>query len=518
MTPSRGRAPPEATFRLPIGPSERAITETLVLVSNRGPVTFERSRAGARRTISGGGGLVTALTGLIEEHEAVWVSAAISKEDRAVAAESGTTDFAIEATKARGRFVVIDPTTYHMYYNVIANPMLWFIQHYLWDLSNAPEIRKEELTAWTSGYLAANVAFAEEVSVVLDRTPRATVMLHDYHLYTAPLAIRETHPQAFLHHFVHIPWPQPDYWRILPPVIREAILGGLLANDIVAFHTQSYARNFMLCCEDLLGAPVDYARRVIHWRGREVWVRGYPISINAPAFEALAQTRAVANEEAAIVRRRRRQLIVRIDRADLSKNVLRGFRAFDRFLERYPEYLEEVTFLAQLQPTRQDVEQYVEYRQKIEDLVSHINTKYGNTDWMPIDLRIEQNMDRTLALYKHYDVLLVNSIFDGMNLVAKEAALVNERDGVLILSENTGAHEELGAFALTVNPFDIEAQAEALHTALSMPTEARAMRGQAIKDIVRNNNIGKWLDAQQADIRAKRDADELRGDRPPVPQ
>ena len=154
--------------------------------------------------------------------------------------------------ETRGRFVVIDPETYHAYYNVVANPMLWFIQHYLWDLSNAPDIRREELDAWENGYLAANSAFADAVNRELDEDPNRVVMLHDYHLYTAPEAIRAAHPDAFLHFFVHIPWSQPDYWRILPPHIREGILRGLLANDIVAFHTRSYARNFLLCCEDLL--------------------------------------------------------------------------------------------------------------------------------------------------------------------------------------------------------------------------------------------------------------------------
>ena len=487
--------------------------EPLILVSNRGPVTFGRDRDGGRTVTRGGGGLVTALTGLVDHTPALWISAGISEEDAVVArgAEGGEFPLPGVGIDTHGRFVLLDQDTYHDYYNVVANPMIWFIQHYLWDLSNAPDIRKEELDAWEGGYLAANRAFAEAVSAALRDRPGALVMLHDYHLYTAPAGIRADWPEAFLHFFVHIPWPQPDYWRVVPPNIREEILRGLLANDVVAFHTGRYARNFLLCCEELLDLRVDYARRQVRWEGRDVWVRAYPISVDAPEFERLARSPEVAAEEAPILRRRRRYLILRVDRTDLSKNILRGFKAFDRFLDRHPEFLEQITFMAQLQPSRQDVDEYVEYLAKIRELVSWINTKHGNTDWMPIDLRIEANLERAVAGYKHYDVLLVNAVFDGMNLVAKEASLVNERDGVLILSENTGAHEELGSFALTVNPFDVEAQAEALYRALSMPAEERAARSEQIKGIVRENNVVKWLDAQQQDIARKRAADRRRG-------
>jgi trehalose 6-phosphate synthase len=487
----------------------------LILVSNRGPVTFGHGPDGEVQRTRGGGGLVTALLGLAEHTPALWVSAAISEADEEMAAEAGggsfpLSDFGIDT---RIRFVSIDHETYHAYYNVVANPMLWFVQHYLWDLSNAPDMRREELDAWEHGYVAANLAFAEAVNRELAEDPDRVVMLHDYHLYTAPEAIRTAHPDAFLHFFVHIPWSQPDYWRILPPRIREGILRGLLANDIIAFHTRSYSRNFLLCCEELLDLEVDYARRQVRWEGRDVWVRSYPISVNAPMFEELARSPEVAEEEGPILRRRRAHLVVRVDRTDLSKNALRGFKAFDVFLDRHPEFHEDITFFALLQPSRQDVDEYIEYLAKIRDVVSHINTKHGTTDWMPIDLRIESNINRAVAAYKHYDVLVVNPIFDGMNLIAKEAPLVNERDGVMILSENAGAHEELGSFAITINPFDVEAQAEALYQALVMPAGERAFRIQEIKRIVRENDVGKWLAAQQADIARKRTADRRRGRR-----
>jgi len=490
--------------------------EPLILVSNRGPVTFGRAPDGGLERTRGGGGLVTALAGLTEHTSALWISAAISDEDAEVARESaGPFDLSEVGVGTRGKFVVIDRETYHQYYNVVANPMLWFIQHYLWDLSNAPDIRREELDAWEHGYLAANHAFADAVIEELDVAPERVVMLHDYHLYTAPEAIRAAHPEAFLHFFVHIPWSQPDYWRVLPPHIREAVLRGLLANDIVAFHTPRYARNFMLCCEELLDARVDFDHRTVRHGGRDVWVRSYPISVNAPEFERLATSAEVAQEEAAILRRRRAHLLVRVDRTDLSKNTLRGFKAYDVFLDHHPEFREDITFFALLQPSRQDVDEYVEYLAKIREVVSHINTKHGNTDWMPIDLRIQSNLPLAVAAYKHYDVLLVNPVYDGMNLIAKEAPLVNERDGVMILSENVGAHEELGAFALSINPFDVEAQAQAIYDALVMPADEREARQAEIKRIVRENNVAKWLQHQQVDIQRKRVANRRRSSTPP---
>jgi trehalose 6-phosphate synthase len=481
----------------------------LILVSNRGPVTFGTGPDGGRTLTPGGGGLVTALKGLTEITQATWISAAISDEDRLVQEEAGDGCFEIpgHGMETLGRFVLMDPQAYDRYYNVIANPMLWFIQHYLWDLSAVPDIRREELDAWDLGYQVANEGFARVVCDELRARPSAVVMMHDYHLYTAPERIRSEHPDAFLHFFVHIPWTQPDYWRVLPSHIREAVVRGLLSNDIVAFHTARYARNFLLCCEDLLDLRVDYERRVVRWQGRDVWVRAYPISVNAPAFETLAASPEVAEEEAAILRRRRTHLVVRIDRADLSKNAIRGFKAFDVFLDRYPEFTEQITFFAMLQPSRQDVPEYVEYLDRIREVVSFINTKHGNTDWMPIDLRIESSLPRAVAAYKHYDVLMVNSIYDGMNLVAKEGPLVNEREGVMILSENVGSHEELGSFSVSVNPFDIDRQAEALHEALTMPQDQRVGRLAEIKRIVRENDVGKWLSAQTEDIVAKLEHD-----------
>ncbi len=239
---------------------------------------------------------------------------------------------------------------------------------------------------------------------------------------------------------------------MLPNRIREELFHGLLANDIIGFHTQAYRRNFLQCCRDLLDLDVDFDRGIVHHDGRDVWVRSYPLPIDAAATTHVAASERTLAFEEELLRRRREFLILRVDRADLSKNVLRGFTAFDLFLDQHPEFRERVTFVAQLMPSRTDVPEYAEYLERIEALVAVVNHRHGTPDWMPINLKLRDDLEEAMSSYKHYDVLLVNAMFDGMNLVAKEGPLVNERAGVSILSENTGAHEELGEFALTRQP------------------------------------------------------------------
>jgi len=399
--------------------------------------------------------------------------------------------------------VASDAVAYDRFYNVFANPMLWFIQHYLWDLSNAPDIRRNEIEAFEYGYNVVNEDLALAVIEEIGGTEHPVVMVHDYHLYTLPALVRRARPDAFLHHFIHIPWTQSDAWRVLPSRIRDEIFGGLLANDIIGFHTASYRRNFLQCCRDLMDLEVDFRRGVVELEGREVWVRNYPLPIDAKATAAVAASERTKGFERNLLRRRRDAIILRVDRADLSKNVLRGFSAFDLFLEQHPEWAERVTFIAQLMPSRTDVPEYAEYLERIEALVAVVNHRHGTPDWMPIQLKLRDDLEEAVASYKHYDVLLVNAMFDGMNLVAKEGPLVNERSGVSVLSENTGAHEELGEFALSVNPFDIQEMADSLHAALTMDESERRRRHEGLRRIVTARDPGDWIDEQLADIRKK---------------
>lgn len=473
-----------------------------ILVSNRGPVTFEDDGTIRRGT----GGLVTALTGLASHRHAVWVASAMTDADVRRTREAGDRPFSVRSPNGgeyEVRLVASDATAYDAFYNVFANPMLWFIQHYLWDLSNAPDVRRNEVEAFEYGYNVVNEDLAQAVVEEIDDSPEPVVMVHDYHLYTLPALVRRARPDVFLHHFVHIPWTQSDSWRVLPNRIREELFHGLLANDIVGFHTQAYRRNFLQCCRDLLDLEVDFERGTVEHEGREVWVRSYPLPIDSRATLAVAGSERTREFELEIERRRRDFMILRVDRADLSKNVLRGFTAFDLFLEQHPEFRERVTFVSQLMPSRTDVPEYAEYLERIEALVAVVNHRHGTPDWMPINLKLRDDLEEAMASYKHYDVLLVNAMFDGMNLVAKEGPLVNEHAGVSILSENTGAHEELGEFALSVNPFDIQELADSIHAALTMSPQERLRRITGLKKIVTARTPGDWIDDQIADIRKK---------------
>ncbi len=479
----------------------------LIVVSNRGPVVFARGADGTRVARRGGGGLVTALSSLVRHHDVTWIASAMSEEDRALAGEAGgeaVAETARDGSPYRLRLVAHDPRAYDWYYNVVSNPILWFAQHYLWGLSRAPDWDHGVRHAWSEGYVAVNRNFADAVVAELEREPEATVFLHDYHLYVAPSLVREQVPDATLAHFVHIPWPQPDYWRVLPGPIRRAVHEGLLANDVVSFHTRRWRINFLRSCADLTDAEVDFGRQEARVGGRVAAARCCPISVDPDEFLEFAQSDAVTAAEAAIVATRPEFLLLRVDRTDPSKNVVRGFRAYELFLEAHPDLHGRVTMLALLDPSRQDIPEYAEYLGAIQRAARVVNDRFQREGWRPLELRIEDDFAGSVAAYKQYDALLVNAIFDGMNLVAKEAPLVNTRDGVLILSENAGAHEELGSWAVTVNPFDVASQAEAIERALTMPAGERRVRIEAIRKRVRSHDIASWIDSQLNDLEEAR--------------
>jgi trehalose 6-phosphate synthase len=475
----------------------------LIVVSNRGPASFELDEDGKRVARRGGGGLVTALRSIVAQHDVTWIASAMTNEDSVVAEESGGT--AVEQTAADGspfrlRLVAHDGPTYDRFYNVVANPILWFLQHYLWELAHTPTIDNSIHHAWADGYVRVNEAFADAVVEELEREPEATVFLHDYHLYVAPRMIRERVPDATLAHFVHIPWPQTDYWHILPEAIRRDIHDGLLASDIVGFHAHRWRLAFLRSAADVLGADCDFEEFVARHRDGRTLVSCRPLSIDTGEFEALAASPHVLAAEERIVATRPEKLVLRVDRTDPSKNVVRGFRAFERYLEEHPEVHGRVGMLALLDPSRQDIPEYSEYLGAIQREARRVNDRFEREGWIPIDLDISDDFPRSVAAYKQYDVLLVNAIYDGLNLVAKEGPYVNERDGVLLLSENAGAHADLGEWALTVNPFDVSAQALAIHDALEMAPEERRRRHESIKAQIREHDLVEWSDGLLADV------------------
>jgi trehalose 6-phosphate synthase len=285
--------------------------------------------------------------------------------------------------------------------------------------------------------------------------------------------------------------------------MREDLLRGLLGCDVVAFHTTRFARNFLMCAQEVLGLPVDLKAGSAEIDGRTVAARAYPISVDVEAVEKLADSEEVAAHRAAITEQHLsddRQLVVRVDRTDPSKNIVRGFRAFGQMLEDHPELRGRVTFLASLMPSRQDVPEYADYLAQVGAVVAEINARHHGEGWQPIDLRLQEDLAFAVASYQIADALVVNAVNDGMNLVAKEAVLVNQRGGVLLLSENTGAHEELGPHALTVHPFDLAQQADALHRALTMDRADRDRMLAAAAEVVRSNDVERWLRRQLHDL------------------
>jgi trehalose 6-phosphate synthase len=427
----------------------------------------------------------------------------MSDEDRVVVeqAEGGAVDERLDTGSAfRLRLVVHDEATYDWFYNVVSNPILWFLQHYLWELAYTPSLDIAVQNAWDEGYVRANATFAEAVVEELESEPEAAVFFHDYHLYLAPRLVRQQVPDALLAHFVHIPWPQTDYWHVLPDPIRRAIHEGLLANDMVAFHTHRWRLNFLRASSDLAGADCNFVESVAAHDGRRTLATVHPISIEPLEFEQLAQSDEVLAAERELVARRPEKLILRVDRTDPSKNIVRGFRAFELYLEGHPEAHGQVGMLALLDPSRQDIPEYSEYIGAIQREARRVNDRFQRNGWLPIELVIEDNFAASIAAYKQFDVLFVNAIFDGMNLVAKEAPLLNERDGVLVLSENAGAYEELGGWTVAVNPFDVAGQASALDLALTMPASERRRRLEAIRAHVREHDVGAWIEGQLADL------------------
>jgi trehalose 6-phosphate synthase len=468
----------------------------LIVVSNRAPVTYGRDADG-RTARRGGGGLVTALGPLVSRHEITWIANAMTDEDHAVAAGA---DGAFDETGRDGspyrlRLVTHDPDDFDRFYNRFANPALWFLQHELWDLVG--DVRLDD--AWES-YRRVNEGIARAVVEELAEDAERPVWFHDYHLYAAPPLVRAEHPAARLAHFVHIPWPDPAGWAVLPEGVARAIHEGVLANDVVGLHTRRWRENFLASAEAILGADIDTEVGTVEVGERSALVTAHPISVDTAEFDELAGHADVLAQARELERIRSDRLILRVDRTDPSKNIVRGFQAFGAFLAEHPELHGRVGMLALLDPSRQDIPQYAAYLDEIHAAAREVNECFARDGWDPVVLEVRDAFPRSVAAYTQYDVLFVNAVSDGLNLVAKEAPFVNERDGVVVLSENAGAHEELGEWVLTVNPFDIEGQAEALHRAVTMPREERSRRSAGLKAQVREHDIGEWIESQLAEI------------------
>jgi trehalose 6-phosphate synthase len=494
----------EDVSRLQALSQEMLTRRRLIMASNRGPVDFTLNDDGTLTAHRGSGGVVTALSAVSRFADVTWIASAMSDGDRVASerGEGGRIRVLSDDENLYVRFVVTPRNVYQRFYSVFCNPLLWFIQHYMWNTPRTPNISKTIYDAWESGYLPVNRAFAEAVAAEAAQDPEPPyVILHDYHLYTAPGEVRARLPGAIIQHFTHIPWPDTRYWELLPAAMRVPIYENLCAADIVGLQSYRDVRNFLLCAEAFVpGAEVDYRRNTVWHDGRLTSVRHYPISVDAPGLEAFGESDEVRMHERALRPYFDRTTIVRVDRAEPSKNLLRGFRAFELLIERYPEWREKVNLLAFIVPSRTDLGVYQTYTDEIFELIDAINDEHGTAGWQPVTAFYENDYAQAIAAMRHYDVLLTNPLIDGMNLVVKEGALVNTHDGVIVLSEAAGAYEQLRDHVVAVAPADIEGTVRALHTALTMPAEERRRRATALRESVRRDDLAHWLELQFQDL------------------
>jgi trehalose 6-phosphate synthase len=449
----------------------------IVLVSNRGPLSWRRDEGGALVAKRGGGGLVSGLAPIVAGTDAQWIASALSDDDRAAAAEGID-----EAEGLYCRLVPHPPAEFRMAYDAVGNAVLWFVHHGLFELARRPRFDRRFAEAW-DGYVAFNARFAE---AVVERAPAgAVVLVQDYHLALLAPLVRRARPDVRLVHFSHTPFAGPDWLSVLPDPYRAQLLAGMAANDACGFHTERWRQSFRASCAAFgVAAPTTAVT---------------PLGPDADDLEQVASGEACA---AARERLRAevgdRRLLVRVDRIELSKNLLRGFHAYDDLLEYHPEWRGQVVFAAFVYPSREGLPEYLAYRQEIELLAARINGRWGGPDWTPVVLDTDDDFPRSVAALSLYDVLLVNPLRDGMNLVAKEGPLVNERDGVLVLSSEAGAWDELVDGALGVHPYDVVGTSEALHQALTLEPSERARRAKLLAGAVRRRGPKEWLADQLA--------------------
>lgn len=451
----------------------------------------------------GAGGLVSTLLPIMERVNGTWIASAMSCEDAKVAKKFPDNRVPVPEDDPSFwvPFVVVDQKIYERYYSMISNPLLWFVQHYMWNPPYTPEIDDRIHEAWQNGYVYVNKKFAEKVieeASLNEKDP--LLMLQDYHLYLCPTYIREELGDIFLSQFIHIPWPQPEYFCIIPNYMEEAIVEGLLSNDILGFHIEKYVKNFLGTCEKYADR-VDLEKNVVWYNGHKTFIKAYPISVDDKGLKEYSKTEEVRKKEEIVKKIKKDSfLIYRTDRADLSKNIIRGFKAYDLFLEKHPEFHGKVKFLSTGKPTRQQIKEYRDYKREIDKIIAQINEKYSKEGWTPIEQIFRADYALVAAAFKNYDCLMVNPICDGMNIVSKEGSVVNENNGTLILSEHAGSYEELKDYALGVNPFDISQTADAIYKAVTMSQEEREKRLRGLKKIVSERNIYHWITEQFDDI------------------
>jgi trehalose 6-phosphate synthase len=456
----------------------------ILVASNRGPVSYSLSDDGELTSKRGGGGLVSGLSAIGSDADAVWVCAALSDGDREAVRRG--------VGEPGSRMIAIDPDVFEAAYNGVANSVLWFVHHLLYQTPFEPVFDEDFRGQWAA-YQAYNAAFADALAE--EAADGAHVLVQDYHLALVPALLRERRPDLRIGHFTHTPWAPPDYYRLLPDDIAAELLEGILGADRAAFLTRRWADAFAACCVRVLGATLAVDGRAVTHRGRTTRLGVHGLGADGDFLRERAHRPDVA-DRIAVLRSQAgadRKLIVRVDRTELSKNIVRGLLAYRQLLRERPEWLGRVVHVAFAYPSRQDLAVYREYTAQVARLAEEINAEFGTDGWQPVLLKVDDDFARSLAAYRLADVALVNPIRDGMNLVAKEVPVVSDNGVALVLSREAGAFEELGQDALVVNPYDIRETAAALHTALTLPDADRADRTKRLADAATALPPSRWF-------------------------
>ncbi|PWI16374.1 trehalose-6-phosphate synthase [Streptomyces sp. Act143] len=453
----------------------------VLVASNRGPVSYDVLADGTLAARRGGGGLVSGLSAIGADADALWVCSALSDGDRE-AVRRGVGEAGV-------RMLDIPADVHADAYNGIANSVLWFVHHMLYQTPLEPVFDAEFRRQWTS-YETYNRAFAE--ALAQEAAEGAAVVVQDYHLTLVPGMLRALRPDLRIGHFSHTPWAPPEYFRILPDDVAEQVLRGMLGADRLGFLTRRWASAFEACAAELAGGLGD-TRIGVHGLGADAdFLRKR--SHEADVDERMAALKAEIGAG--------RRAVVRVDRTELSKNIVRGLRAYEHLLETRPQWRERVVHVAFAYPSRQDLAVYRDYTAEVQRLAEEINSRYGTAGWTPVVLHVKDDFARSLAAYRLADVALVNPIRDGMNLVAKEVPVVSDAGCALVLSREAGAYEELGEDALVVNPYDVIGTADALHAALTMAPEERAERTKRLAAAATALPPTQWFLDQLAALRS----------------
>jgi trehalose 6-phosphate synthase len=474
----------------------------LIVASNRGPLKFNNSN-GQLFAKKGSGGLVSTLTPLMDKVGGTWISAAMSAIDKGIA-----NDFSnkVVPKNLHGlnfdlQFVSVDQQVYDDYYDVFSNSILWYIHHKIYKINSYTPYNLRNV--WFNGYVPANQSFAEGIITRLrENNENSIVMLQDYHLYLVPEFIRKKiRDKIFLNQFIHVPWPNLRYFKLLPDYIFDSIMSSLLKNDLIGFQTPEFADNFLKSCEEFAD-EVDFEKGAVQLNGQKTLVKSYPISIDVSNIKKMAKQKDVHEFEKVVKEIKNDNfLIYRTDRADITKNIIRGLLGYELFLNNHPEYLGKIKFLITGSSTRENLVDYQNYRNTIEEIIERINWKYSNNDWKPVVEIFNPPYAFIIAAFKNYDCLMVNSICDGMNVVSKEGPILNEENGSLILSEKAGSYNELEGNVLEIDPFSIQETADAIYFAVKMDNETRKRNIMGLKKTINKNTLSNWIFNQINDIK-----------------